>query len=261
MSSSADLRGAEPVRLRVIFLVLLAQFLLTGWAADSEIARGVYVLSYSLMMPTVLYLLIAGALSRWLGLKRHELLLGYIVLTATLPIVSFGGLHFIISGIGYLAHFSQTQPQWMRYQSYLPTLPVLHDPAAIRDFYEGHGAAVPWSAWIVPIAFWSAYLLLLAVIWLGLAAILHRVWIRQERLSFPITVLPLELTDPTERPFRRRGFWLGAAIPVVLQSLLALHEWYPTAPYLTLIVGDIVIQAFWATMGRILGAPVYDFLN
>ena len=229
------------VRPRVLGLVLVTQVLLTAWVTDSEIARGVYVVCYSLMMPTVLYLLFArGLLSHWLGLTRREIILGYIVLTATLPMVSFGGLRFVMSGVGYLAYFSEMSPQWVRYLGHLPSLPVLHDPQAIRDLYRGHAAGgVPWGAWLVPVAFWSTYLLLLSGIWLGLAALLHRVWIRHERLSFPVTALPLQMTDPNDNPFRRPLFWLGAAVPVVLQSLLALHEWYPTIPAVTLKAVDL----------------------
>jgi hypothetical protein len=231
--ASADATNGR-VRPRVLLLVLATQILLTTWVADSEIARGVYVVCYSLMMPTVLYLLAARGLARWLGLTRQEIVLGYIILTATLPLVSFGGLRFIMGGMGYLAHFSEVSPQWTRYLGHLPSLPVLHDPQAIAAFYRGHGAAVPWGAWAVPIAFWSTYLLLLVGIWLGLAAVLHRVWIQHERLSFPITVLPLQITDPKDDLFRKPGFWLGAAVPVILQSLLALHEWYPGVPAITL---------------------------
>lgn len=225
------------VRFRVPALILLMQFLMISWVVDSEIARGVSVVVYSLMMPTVLYLLAARAWTRWL--TRQEILLGYIVLTATLPIVSFGGLRFVVGGMGYLAYFAETQPQWARYLGHLPTLPVLHDMQAIRAFYLGRAAAVPWSAWVGPIAFWSVYLLLLAGVWLGLAALLQRIWVRHERLSFPITVLPLQTTDPRDDLFRRGLFWLGAAFPIVLQSLLALHEWYPSIPYLTLKAVDL----------------------
>ena len=75
------------------------------------------------MMPTVLYLLLGRLIQRWLGLERHELVLGYVVLTATIPIVGFGGLRFLAPGMGYLAYFSQVQPQWVRYLPQLPHLP------------------------------------------------------------------------------------------------------------------------------------------
>jgi hypothetical protein len=226
------------VRPRLVGLILASQAVMIGWVADSEIARSVYLICYSLMMPTVLYLLLGRLIQRWLGLERHELVLGYVVLTATIPIVGFGGLRFLAPGMGFLAYFAQGQPQWAPYLPLLPHLPLLQDPAAIRALYQGE-SGVPWQAWVQPILFWSLYLLLLVGIWLGLAAILHRIWIYQERLTFPITVLPLQLTDPRDDLFRRPLFWLGCAVPAVLQSLLALHEWWPALPAFQLKAFDV----------------------
>jgi hypothetical protein len=244
-------RGSGRLRLRALLLVFVAQAVLVAWVADSEIARSVYLICYSLMMPTVLYLLLARLLRRWLALEREEVLLGYIVLTATIPILGFGGLRFLIPGLGFLTYFGERQPQWVRYLPHLPGLPVLHDARAATGFFRGE-SSVPWSAWAWPIAFWSAYLLLLAAIWLALALALHRVWIDRERLTFPMTVLPLQLTDPRDDLLRRPLFWLGFAIPAVLQSLLAIHDWAPAVPAFQLKAWDA--KPLWFT------APPWDAL-
>ncbi len=237
-AESRDPRESGRIRLRVLALTLAAQAALIAWVADSEIAQSVYLICYSLMMPTVVYLLIGRALMRRFRLARQELLFGYIVLTCTLPIMGFGGMRFLITGMGYLPYFSATQPQWNAYLPALSSLPVLHDPEAIRALYRG-GTGVPWQAWLLPIGFWSLYLLLLSGIWIGLAAVLHRIWIHQERLTFPITVLPIQLTDPRDDLFHRPLFWTGVAVPVVLQSLLVLHDWYPSVPAFQLKAFDI----------------------
>ncbi len=230
--------GGKPIRLRVLGLILVTQIVLVSWVSDSEIARSIYLICYSLMMPTVLYLLFARLAQRWLRLTTQEILLGYIVLTATIPIVGFGGLRFLLPGMGYIRYFAESQPHWSKYLPFLANLPVLHDPRAVHDFFHG-GRSVPWQAWLLPIGFWSLYLLSLSLIWLGLAAILHRIWIHQERLTFPITVLPIQLTDPRDDLFRRPLFWIGAAIPIILQSLLVFHDWYPFVPAVQLKAFDV----------------------
>lgn len=231
------------IRPQLALLILLTQAVMVWWVADSEIARSIYLICYSLMMPTTLYLLLVRLLRRWLRFDQRELLMGYIVLTCTLPIVGFGGLRFILPGMGFFPYFSQTQPQWNSYLPYLAHLPVLHDAEAIRALYRGQ-SGVPWQTWTVPILFWSLYLILLTGVWIGLAAILHRIWIRQERLTFPITVLPLQITDPQDDLLHRPLFWLGFSIPAVLQSLLALHDWYPAIPAIQLKVTYIKIPLF-----------------
>lgn len=230
------------VRLRVLLLTFLVQAGFVWWVADSEIAQSVYLICYSLMMPTTLYLLCGGAIQRLFRLERREFLFSYVILTCTLPIIGFGGLRFLILAMGWLDYFAATQSQWTPYLPALPSLPVLHDPEAIRALYKG--GPIPWQAWAVPIAFWSLFLLLLNGVWLGLAAVLHRIWIHHERLTFPITVLPIEMTGTQESPFRRPLFWMGAAIPVVLQSLLVLHDWYPSVPAMQLKAYDIKALLF-----------------
>ena len=238
-SRVGDLRNAKEtglfpgVRARVIVLIVGLQALMLVWVADSELEIGVHLLCYSLMMPTVLYLVLARVCRRWLPFDQNELLLAYVVLTATIPIVGYGGMRFIAAGMGYLPFFSTAQPQWLKFIPALSGLPVLHDSEAIRGLYRG-GSAVPWRAWAVPIGFWSAYLISLSGIWLCLAGVMRRVWIHQERLTFPIAMLPLQMSDPREDLFHRPTFWIGFAIPAVLQSLLVFREWWPSVPALQL---------------------------
>lgn len=225
------------VRFRVWALILVCQAIMIYWIADSEMARGIYLICYSIMMPTALYLLFSRLLRRWLPFEDHELMLCYIVLTATIPVMGFGALRFLTTGMGYLPFVAKTIPQWTRYLPGVGHLPVLHNAEAIADLYSG-GHHVPWHAWIVPIAFWSAYLLLLSMIWICLAGILRRIWIDQERLNFPIAQMPLEIMNPKENVFRRPLFWIGFGIPVVLQSLLVLNNWFPAVP-------AVQLKAFW----------------
>lgn len=226
------------IRLRVWVAIVVLQAAMIYWTIDSEMARGIYLVCYSIMMPTALYLLFARALRRWLPFRDHELILIYIVLTATIPIVGFGGLRFVITGSGFLPFFSETMPQWSRYLPVLKYLPVLQNYDAIQQLYKG-GYSVPWRAWSVFIAFWSTYLILLSVIWICAAGILRRIWIDQERLTFPIAQMPLEIMNPKHDIFRKPLFWLGFAVPVVLQSLLVFHNWFPAVPAMVLKGFDI----------------------
>lgn len=243
--SSVPPSPREPARIRprVALLILLTQAILIWWTADSEITRGIYLICYTLMMPTVMYLLVARILRRWLPFNGSELLLGYIVLTATIPIIGFGGLRFVVVGMGYLPFFSQSQPSLSQYLPSLKGLPVLHDMHAITGLYTG-GTDVPWAAWTLPIAFWSTYLFLLSLLWISFAAILRRIWIHQERLTFPIAVIPLQMEDRRDDLFRKRLFWYGFLIPAVLQSLLAIRQWVPSVPAIQLKATDLRPQIF-----------------
>lgn len=226
------------IRLRVLAAILILQAAMLYWAADSEIVRGVYLVCYSIMMPTAIYLLLARSLRKWLPFYDYELILIYIVLTATIPIIGFGGLRFVVTGMGFMPFFSDTMPQFTRYLPMLKAFPVLQDITAIQELYKG-GYAVPWKAWIAPIVFWSVFLMLISVIWICLAGILRRIWIDHERLAFPIAQMPLEIMNPKQDTFKKPLFWLGFALPVILQSLLVFHDWFPAVPAITLQSFDI----------------------
>jgi|LSQX01.3.fsa_nt_gb hypothetical protein len=226
------------VRARVCIAILVLQAAMIYWAADSEIARRIYLVCYSIMMPTALYLLFARSLRRWLPFRDYELILIYIVLTATIPIIGFGGLRFVVTGMGYLPFFSEIVPQWSRYLPALKAFPALQDLEAIQQLYKG-GHSIPWRAWIVPIGFWSLFMMLISVIWICFAGALRRIWIDQERLAFPIAQMPLEIMNPKEDIFKKPLFWLGFALPVILQSLLVFHNWFPAVPAIQLKSFDI----------------------
>jgi len=226
------------IRARVPALILVCQAVLIWWAIDGEVARGIHLVCYSLMMPTVLYLLLIRVARRWLPFEDGELLLSYVVLTATIPIIGYGAMRFVAEGAGYLAFYSNTQTQWLKYLPFLDRLPLLRDPEAIHALYRG-GQGVPWAAWSGVIAFWSTYFLLLSAIWICTAGVLRRIWVHQERLTFPIAMLPLRMYDPNDDIFRKPIFWIGFAIPAVMQSLLALHYWYPSIPAMQLKQWDI----------------------
>src|SRR5204862_50262 len=70
-------------------------------------------------------------------------------------------------------------------------------------------------------------------------ALVERQWIARERLTFPLLSIPLEITrgadTPEGVPLLRRGpFWLGAAVPLAIGSLNALHRYFPLIPELGL---------------------------
>jgi len=215
-------------RARVLWLVLLLEIVFHAWIADSEIRRNVYLICYALMMPTVL-LLVAGPLLRsMLGMRSGELLFAYSVLTATLPVAGFGAVRFLVPGMGYVPHAAESDAGLARFLPAWAGFPVLQDALPIRMLFRS--GSVDWSAWAPPIAFWSGYLLLLAAAWLGIGWLVRRAWIEEERLSFPVARIALEWTSVQDPAWRRPGFVVGAAIPIVLQSLLALREWIPSVP-------------------------------
>lgn len=104
---------------------------------------------------------------------------------------------------------------------------LVNQEKAVQYFYEGlpHGEAIPWRAWLRPVAVWGIYAFALYAVMIGLSVLLRRRWVEYERFTFPLVQLPIELVKSPE-PGRvlnsflsNRSMWLGASV------VFALHFW------------------------------------
>jgi len=132
-------------------------------------------------------------------------------------------------------------------------------PAAVRYYYEGlpTGASIPWRPWVVPVAAWLLLFGLIYGVFVGMSAVIHRLWADEERLSFPLTQLPLELIQASSGRtdfLRNKLLWIGFAVPVVAMGMTGLHEIWPQVPaiwrsFLNPTVGHIRLHFFFTLAG------------
>jgi energy-converting hydrogenase Eha subunit A len=124
----------------------------------------------------------------------------------------------------------------------LPNLPpglVVTDRAALEGFMLG--GSTPYRmevlrAWLAPMLWWTAWVSATLWVTLCLSVIVHRRWSEEEKLPFPMTIVPMELTDPSEKTFRNRIWWLGMGLSASLGSLGILHSFFPSVPVVTTAV-------------------------
>jgi len=152
------------------------------------------------------------------------------------------------------ALFLQHIPKW--------TVPSTDpDGKVIKYFFEGlpEGMKVPWGAWRVPMLFWGVFVGLLYWSMFCLCVILRKQWVEQEKLSFPLTVIPLEMARAPEEGrlvnsfMRDKLLWIGFGIPVMIHGLNGLHSyfnWVPTIP-MTIPVQQLFHEPPWNAVSRI----------
>ena len=105
----------------------------------------------------------------------------------------------------------------------------------VRQFYEGKPAEdpVPWGPWIRPMLIWGGLMMLIYGIFLCMGSLLYRQWADNERLSFPLVALPIEMIESG----KARGFWrsvpmwCGFGVTVLVFGLRGLHSIYPDVPH------------------------------
>jgi len=123
---------------------------------------------------------------------------------------------------------------------HLPLWLVPHDREVIRWLYEGApNGRVPWSVWIVPMSMWLGFFV---AVWSALYCLCHlffRVWSRDEKLSFPLVAVVMEMAENRQgdQPFfRNKVMWLGFSISAAYNLINILHSFVPAAPQLKQLV-------------------------
>ena len=110
-----------------------------------------------------------------------------------------------------------------------------------RMLYDLRGP-IPWRSWASPLLGWG---LLWVAMFLGmysLGAILFKQWSDREKLTFPLTAVPMLLTEPDQtrsvvpRIFRARPMWAGLVTAVALYTLNGLHFYNADFPGIPLFI-------------------------
>ena len=105
-----------------------------------------------------------------------------------------------------------------------------------RWLYDLQGYT-PWGQWAKPLASWGLLWVAMFAAMFALAAILFRQWSDREKLTFPLTIFPLLLTEPdaerrgfVPRLLRSRALWIGVGTALAVYSLNGLHFYNANVP-------------------------------
>lgn len=186
----------------------------------------------------LLNLLVRRGAPRW-ALRREELCVIFILALVSNATPLFL-MYFLLAAIVSPHYFASPENRWSSdLIPYLrPWLIVSDQHHAVEWFYEGlpPGEAVPWSAWLLPLACWAPFLLAVLGVSYLLTVFFRRPWMEHEKLAYPLMQVPLQLVreaGPGERPLLCHGlFWLGAAGPFAVAGLAVLHVFVPAVPAL-----------------------------
>ena len=159
-----------------------------------------------------------------------------LLMAVTLPTYNF--LNYLIGMISGPYYMASPENNFAEvYLPYIPDWMVPQDEQAIFALYEGlpSGQSIPWAAWVEPLSHWFAFFLGLSFMMICMATILHRQWSVHERLSYPMTQLPLQMIEGTSPGqvapfFKKKLMWFGFAMPFILFSFSGLNHYLPVVP-------------------------------
>lgn len=163
-------------------------------------------------------------------------------------------------------YFASPENKWEQYL--LPHMPrelIVSDPLAAKYVHEGlpPGAPTPWGAWLVPLAHWVPFILVMLAAGYALVALFWRQWQDHERLAYPLMQLPLLLVGKgppsVQRTFARLPlFWIGLFIPVCFITYNGLQTLYPSLPRLPMDVNGVIRLATFTSRKT---PPLYIWMN
>jgi len=256
------------------WLVPIFDLLVQGtWIASCHLPIGVFNLFVLLLFANALLKLFQPS---W-ALTRRELLVAYCMMLAGSGLPSFGFTEYLFPTLAGTLYYARPENRWaeltFRYipQWFVPWdvaeaaralggappeqgwwsalynfLPQSLQPGGrevVRLFYEGtpSGTPIPLSHWVVPTFAWGLLALAFFFSLFCVSVLLRRQWLDYDRLTFPLTHPPLEMTEGVDEPqtllallLRQRFIWLGALVPFVVHSINGLHFYFPSVPEIRL---------------------------
>lgn len=183
---------------------------------------------------------ILGGIRRQWGFSQAELATVYIMgmIACTLP--TNGLVAMLLPAISAGSYYATPENNWadLIATEVKPWL-LVSDPQAVKGFYEGlsQGASIPWMAWVRPLSRWLPMLLGVYGAIVGMVVLLRKQWIVHERLLFPLVQVPIAMIGEKGTKdrhlssfFKNPIVWLGALVPLMMNSQRALHNYYPAFP-------------------------------
>lgn len=242
----ADRSHPQPVRhrgvsLRAVLIGLAATPLNAYWIAYTYWHFGYYVGPGIIFQNCVCYLVglvaINALLRRWRprwAFSAGELVTIYLVLSLATCWCGVDFLPDLPEAISNPFWFATSSNQWAEVVlPYLPSWLTVSDPDVISGLFEGYSTlyrAPVVLAWLGPALWWSAMVTALMLAFVCLSSIFRRRWCDEDRLLFPATAVPLQITERRYGLFTSRAMWAGLLVTAGIQILNTLHAFRPSVP-------------------------------
>ncbi|MBI2194921.1 MAG: hypothetical protein HYU36_23320 [Planctomycetes bacterium] len=256
-SSASPTTPAQPITLRSVLIGLLGSaFIAVVEPYNLQSIQGSYLsLDYStpaafalFFCLTAIFNPLAGLLRRGWALTSPELLVVFSLMGVATSLVTMGLGAQLAPNLVAPQYFADPGNQWdTRLLPYIQPARKLQlgdqvwtlipekvivpqGEEVARAFYEGsrESTGVPWSAWAIPLAVWSLFLLLLYLGMICTMSLVRKQWVTHERLTFPIAQIPMAMSEGAPGQFFRNFWlWIGFALAFGIASLMALHRRYP----------------------------------
>ena len=196
---------------------------------------------FILVVLTGLNGLVARVRPRW-AMCQGELLLIYAMLNIDSCMSSHDMGQILVSHLTW--PYSQATPSngyAQLFGNVLPKWALMPDKAAAQGYWLGNDTLYTYphlAAWLQPTLVWTGFITVLLFVMQCVNVLIRKQWTDNERLTYPLVRLPLEITDAqpggrgrTGLPLtRNRLFWLGFILAAAVDLNNSLNYYFPNIP-------------------------------
>jgi len=168
-----------------------------------------------------------------LRLSSPELLCLYSMMNIGACFACWESLGTLVPSLAYPIYMAGSSPSEAWFKPVIAALPawaVVKDPAAAQAIFQGAPWDKVWHGWLIPLLAWGAIMGTMFLMYIALTRLLWDSWANHERLSFPMTELPLQITQSDAPIWRSRLFWSTFAIALMFDLINGLHAIIPSFP-------------------------------
>ena len=264
--------GAARLRVRSVVLGAILVPLVSLWVAGMENVYGGRPTYLSVFFHAVILLAAlvgANALLRLasprLAFTRAEMLLVYVMVGVSSGIVGDQFMAILLPSLSYPFRYATDANQWAdKLLPHLPMHAMVSDPTAIRNFYEGDSSlyvAENLGPWLGPGLMWASFIAVTQLMCLGVNVLIRRQWTQHEKLSFPLVILPLEMTDPQPSAvWANPRMWTGFTLTAIVNIINGLSMHFPTIPMIGVKVKWMQFNPRWRSALTTTGIAFYPFV-
>ncbi len=233
-----DRASGIPLRVMVIGLILVV--VNAYWISVNDLVRGLshnYMSLFSNAVFTffvvILFNLLLKKLAPNLALRDSDLLVIY-VMVVIVTTMSGKRTNRLISILSHPFWFATPENDWRDlFWRHIPPWFTVKDEDVLGGFFLGETsffAQTYISAWVGPLFYWSAFTFVLCFVLFCINTIIRKQFTEHERLTYPITWLPLEIGRDTSAFLKNKLMWVGFGIAAGVSLLNGLNVFYPVFP-------------------------------
>ena len=206
--------------------------------------------SMSLFFNVVFFLIVISGLNllvkRFLprfALSAGELLVIYMMLCIATSITGLDYMQVLMPLMSHAFWFATPENEWAElFSQYMPDWLTVSDTHVLNSYYNGESSlytARDVTAWLIPALSWTAFIVALLFVMLCVNVILRKQWLERERLAYPITEVPFEITRGVGGIFRNKLFLLSFTLTATMTVINGISSLYPAVPKIMLRQRDI----------------------